>query len=64
MEGLFVTQGKDLMKLSEQTLVSCDRKNSGCNGGLEMTSFNGFYKKNGPILSVTIPISRAKKARL
>jgi hypothetical protein len=26
MEGLFVTQGHDLMKLSEQVLVSCDKK--------------------------------------
>lgn len=49
MEGLFVSKGLKLRKLSEQVLVSCDKNQFGCNGGLEMTAFNGFYKENGPM---------------
>jgi len=34
VEGAWIVGGNDMVPLSEQELVSCDKRDSGCNGGL------------------------------
>jgi C1A family cysteine protease len=46
MEGEHFLKTGDLLKLSEQQFVDCDKKSSGCNGGLEMWAF--MYAKANP----------------
>merc|ERR1711998_151003 len=47
-EGAYAIASQKLTSLSEQMLVSCDKVDSGCNGGLMDNAF-GWIKKNGGI---------------
>merc|ERR1712054_109167 len=47
-EGAYAVATGTLTSLSEQMLVSCDKVDSGCNGGLMDNAF-GWIKKNGGI---------------
>ena len=40
MEGAHAIKTGTLLKLSEQQFVDCDKRSSGCNGGLEIWAFN------------------------
>lgn len=46
IEGLNFINTGDLVSLSEQQLVSCDRIDQGCNGGLMENAF-GYVKRHG-----------------
>jgi len=46
VEGTHFLAGNDLVSLSEQQLVSCDRIDEGCNGGLQEDAFK-YVIKNG-----------------
>jgi len=46
VEGAWVVAGNKLVSLSEQELVSCDRQDSACNGGLMDYAFD-YVKENG-----------------
>ena len=45
MEGVHQIKSGNLLKLSEQQFVDCDKTSSGCNGGLEVWAF-AYAKKN------------------
>jgi len=47
-EGAYAIASGNLVSLSEQMLVSCDKVDSGCNGGLMDNAF-GWIKSNGGI---------------
>jgi C1A family cysteine protease len=46
MEGAHFLKTGNLLKLSEQQFVDCDKRSSGCNGGLEAYAF--MYAKANP----------------
>merc|ERR1719427_430651 len=46
VEGAWVVAGNTLVSLSEQELVSCDKQDSGCDGGLMDYAFE-YVEKNG-----------------
>jgi len=46
VEGAWVVGGNELVSLSEQELVSCDKKDDACNGGLMDRAFD-YVKANG-----------------
>jgi len=46
VEGAWVVAGNSLVSLSEQELVSCDKQDSGCDGGLMDYAFE-YVEKNG-----------------
>jgi C1A family cysteine protease len=46
VEGAWVVGGNSLVSLSEQELVSCDKQDSACNGGLMDFAFE-YVKQNG-----------------
>jgi len=46
VEGAWVVGGNSLVSLSEQELVSCDKQDSACNGGLMDYAFE-YVKENG-----------------
>jgi C1A family cysteine protease len=50
LEGAYAIASGDLVSLSEQDLVSCDKVDNGCQGGLMDNAF-GWIKKNGGICS-------------
>lgn len=53
-------QNKDYGWLSPQELTSCDKNNSGCNGGLAATAFN-YVKANGLVPEACYPyVARAE----
>jgi C1A family cysteine protease len=60
MEGqLYMNNGKVVTALSEQQLVSCDKSNSGCNGGL-MTAADAYACKNAITTSELYPYTSGK----
>jgi C1A family cysteine protease len=54
VEGVFFLANNSLTSLSEQQLVSCDRTDAGCNGGLQEDAFV-YVKKNGLVTESTYP---------
>lgn len=54
LEGLYYIRNKQSVVLSEQSLVDCDRVDSGCNGGLMENSLT-FVKNNGIASSSSYP---------
>jgi cathepsin F len=47
IEGAHFLKTGQLLKLSEQQFVDCDKQSSGCNGGLEIWAFQ--YAKSNPL---------------
>jgi len=47
IEGTWFLAGHALNPLSEQQLVSCDKSDAGCNGGLQENAFNYIIKTGG-----------------
>jgi len=54
VEGAWAVGGNDLISLSEQQLVSCDKQDSGCNGGLMDWALD-YVKANGLATEKTYP---------
>jgi cathepsin F len=57
VEGTHFLAGNDLVNLSEQQLVSCDRRygDQGCNGGLPENAFKYIEKVGGLVLETDYP---------
>jgi hypothetical protein len=51
VEGAWATAGNALTSLSEQQIVSCDKKggNAGCNGGEQITAMDWIAKQAAPL---------------
>uniref|UniRef100_A0A8D8LX28 Cysteine proteinase CG12163 n=1 Tax=Cacopsylla melanoneura TaxID=428564 RepID=A0A8D8LX28_9HEMI len=47
IEGVYAVQKKELVSLSEQELVDCDKVDAGCNGGLMTNAFETIINKLG-----------------
>jgi len=47
LEGTWYLDGNPLISLSEQQLVSCDKTDAGCNGGLQENAFNYIIRTGG-----------------
>ena len=54
-------ENKDFGWLSPQELMSCDKANSGCNGGLAATAFQ-YVNKNGLVPEACYPYAAVDKA--
>jgi C1A family cysteine protease len=54
LEGAHFIKSGELLKLSEQQFVDCDKTSSGCNGGLEIWAFN-YAEKNAIETEKTYP---------
>ena len=50
LEGLYYLKYKNMITFSEQQLVDCDTKDSGCNGGLMEYTF-AWIQENGGLMS-------------
>jgi len=55
LEGAIKKKTGELVNLSEQNLVDCDKKSSGCNGGLEIWAWDYIIKNNGINLEEDYP---------
>eukprot|EP00727_Mastigamoeba_balamuthi_P012149 m51a1_g7557 putative cysteine peptidase precursor (313) ;mRNA; r:111796-112734 len=53
-EGAWYLRNHEVVSLSEQQVVSCDRQDSGCNGGL-MTTADQYILKNGLVSEESYP---------
>ena len=63
VEGINQIKTKELLSLSEQQLIDCDRSDDhGCNGGLMESAFE-FIKKNGGITTENNYPYKAKDER-
>ena len=47
MEGVYAVRNGELLSLSEQELVDCDKLDSGCNGGLPENAFKAIKDLGG-----------------
>ena len=47
MEGAYAVATGELVRLSEQELVSCSHRNLGCHGGLMVPAFKWVMKNGG-----------------
>lgn len=55
LEGAIKKKTGELVNLSEQNLVDCDSKSSGCNGGLEIWAWDYIIKNGGINLEEDYP---------
>eukprot|EP01064_Diplonema_japonicum_P032210 TRINITY_DN599_c0_g3_i1.p2 TRINITY_DN599_c0_g3~~TRINITY_DN599_c0_g3_i1.p2 ORF type:complete len:349 (+),score=140.32 TRINITY_DN599_c0_g3_i1:48-1049(+) len=55
IEGTWFLAGHALTSLSEQELVSCDKTDDGCNGGLQEDAFAWVMKRGGLVAEETYP---------
>eukprot|EP01059_Diplonema_ambulator_P035029 TRINITY_DN8136_c0_g1_i2.p1 TRINITY_DN8136_c0_g1~~TRINITY_DN8136_c0_g1_i2.p1 ORF type:complete len:331 (+),score=117.45 TRINITY_DN8136_c0_g1_i2:425-1417(+) len=55
IEGTWFLAGHALVSLSEQMLVSCDKTDGGCNGGLQEDAFAWVIKRGGLVAEATYP---------
>merc|ERR1712126_456559 len=55
LEGAIKKKTGELVNLSEQNLVDCDKKSSGCNGGLEIWAWDYIIKNGGINLEKDYP---------
>lgn len=62
VEGINKIKTGQLVSLSEQELVDCEKDNEGCNGGLMENAYE-FIKKNGGITTEGIYPYRARDSR-
>eukprot|EP00766_Chilomastix_caulleryi_P001161 gnl/Chilomastix_caulleri/2134.p1 GENE.gnl/Chilomastix_caulleri/2134~~gnl/Chilomastix_caulleri/2134.p1 ORF type:complete len:206 (-),score=77.08 gnl/Chilomastix_caulleri/2134:40-657(-) len=60
LETARVIAGRELVKLSEQYVVDCDSKNSGCDGG-NLTWAERFLKETGTVLQEEYPYKGVQK---
>jgi KDEL-tailed cysteine endopeptidase len=54
MEGAVCVDHQELLKFSEQQLVSCSTENSGCNGGMAYNAFQ-YYETHGEMAEAEYP---------
>ena len=47
MEGVYAVRNGELLSLSEQELVDCDKLDSGCNGGLPENAYKAIKDLGG-----------------
>lgn len=47
MEGIYAARNGELLSLSEQELVDCDKLDSGCNGGLPENAYKAIVELGG-----------------
>lgn len=62
VEGINKIKTGQLVSLSEQELVDCEKDNEGCNGGLMENAYE-FIKKNGGVTTERIYPYRASDSR-
>lgn len=55
IEGSWFLGGNDLVALSEQELVSCDKSDNGCGGGLPSIAFDFIIKNGGLVAEESYP---------
>eukprot|EP01065_Artemidia_motanka_P047912 TRINITY_DN75_c0_g2_i3.p3 TRINITY_DN75_c0_g2~~TRINITY_DN75_c0_g2_i3.p3 ORF type:complete len:370 (+),score=161.66 TRINITY_DN75_c0_g2_i3:1284-2393(+) len=55
IEGTWFLSGKPLVSLSEQELVSCEKQDQGCGGGLQEDAFPWVIKQGGIVAEKTYP---------
>jgi hypothetical protein len=60
IEGVWFLAGNTLTSLSEQELVSCEKTDDGCNGGLQEDAFPFIIKKGGIAAEKAYPYTSGK----
>jgi len=60
IEGTWFLAGHDLISLSEQQLVSCDKTDAGCNGGLQENAFDYVIRVGGIQSEAAYPYTSGK----
>eukprot|EP00013_Stygamoeba_regulata_P005216 CAMPEP_0177640586 /NCGR_PEP_ID=MMETSP0447-20121125/6621_1 /TAXON_ID=0 /ORGANISM="Stygamoeba regulata, Strain BSH-02190019" /LENGTH=318 /DNA_ID=CAMNT_0019142665 /DNA_START=38 /DNA_END=994 /DNA_ORIENTATION=+ len=59
VEGQWKLAGHDLVSLSEQQMVDCDKVDQGCNGGLPSDAYQYLIKAGGSMLEKDYPYTAA-----
>ncbi|XP_072381112.1 cathepsin L-like [Diabrotica undecimpunctata] len=61
IEGAYFLKNKQLIKLSEQNLMDCDGRSSGCDGGLMTSAFDWILERGGVQTDIDYPYESRKK---
>ena len=64
LEGAYFIKTGKLVSFSEQELVSCDKVDQGCNGGLMDNAFEWIHNNNGLCAEDTYPYESGNGAKL